>query len=190
MLRKLIASFGVTVVGGALAVAVSATPAYADASNYWDSIDNVQVLYIKCGGQKYGSGWQTYGQGGYSGHTCGSGIDYHITPTGGATDQFTLPIVYPSQSWTTVQAYIPSWYANANMDFTVNVYQSCGTTRHWNWDFNLNEVNVSGWKSIGSFQSTSPHCYQVEVSAWSGVASGGYYLGLDALRVLDGFVYM
>jgi hypothetical protein len=178
--------------------------AHADQYGYYDG--GYYFEGIICGGQKIGSGWWTVDHGGYDAHTCAPLIDVHTTPTGNPPGQNAARSVYffynlfpdhipPGQfSYWQIEAWIPWDYANAVMDFSIRVSSSqyCadgGVT--FDIDTVVHEADVSGWYAITSLLSIFSTCdqgrdlarYDITVTAWSGMVSYGYYLGLDAIRV-------
>ncbi|WP_225847717.1 hypothetical protein [Streptomyces sp. HPF1205] len=137
------------------------------------SVTPAALSAIVCGGSKYGSGWATYGTGGYVGQGCGAGIDYHATPTGGATSTYNLGTTDGGTHY--FDAWIPTVYATANMDFSLYV---CGSEV---LDATVNEANFSGWLRLYGVSGYAG-C-SITITAWSGMASSGAYVGLDAIRV-------
>ena len=130
-----------------------------------------QVAII-CGGTKTNSGWQTYPYGGYVGGNCGAGIDYVATPTDGADDyHFT-----PGPGTYQVQAWIPNVYATAKVGFAIyaedqfNIYKI------------IDEMNFGAeWVTIGTITTGKQW---VNVHAYLYDRSPGYYMGLDAVRLV------
>jgi hypothetical protein len=133
---------------------------------------------ILCRGAKYnlGATFKTYSAGGYGGNNCGAGIDYVSTPTGGSTAGYFFGHAWQTAGNPTyyVQAWIPTYYASAVMNFDIyqGNYRMTSTV--------INQLHVSGWVNIG----TTTGGYDVTVWAWSGMATPGWYMGLDAIRIL------
>jgi hypothetical protein len=179
-----------TIAGLLGAICVAAPPVTAQAASGSPSRTTVQVASgpsrggraslapaalsaIVCGGSKSGSGWATYSTGGYVGQGCGAGIDYHATPTGGATSTYNLGTADGGTHY--FDAWIPTAYATANMDFSLYV---CGSEV---LDATVDESAFSGWLTLYGISGYAG-C-PVTITAWSGMVSSGRYVGLDAIRV-------
>jgi hypothetical protein len=142
---------------------------------------------IVCGGSKYGSGWFTLSYGGYVGQGCGAGTDHVVTPTKsysiydfGTSDAASLGY----QAWIPVDAD-----ADATMDFSL---YACGIEIA---DTTVNEAPISGWVDLFDpndknditalwYWSIASGC-DVQIKAWTGQATSGLYMGLDAIRTVS-----
>lgn len=142
---------------------------------------------IICGGAKHGSGWFALSYGGYVGQGCGAGTDHVVTPTSsyaiydfGISDGTALAY----QAWIPVNAD-----ADAVMDFTL---YACGSAIA---DTTVNQALVGGWTDLFDptdkndinslwYWSIQPGC-DVQVKAWTGQATSGLYMGLDAIRTVS-----
>ena len=142
-------------------VVAASSPAYASG-----------LSSIVCGGAKQGGGWGTYPVGGYSGEGCGVGIDEHNTPTYGAYSQYSFG--YTDGGTHQFDAWIPTnpWN-NAKMDYSIWV---CGTDLA---DIYVNQNDNGGWVTLYTLRGYAG-C-GVVINAWSGMNSGGFDMGLDAI---------
>jgi hypothetical protein len=140
-----------------------------------------------CGGVKAGSGWHTYPYGGYDGtaegYPCRSQIDYIDTPTGGATSTYYFNPIggVEGTPFYEIYAWVPSdpIYANARLDFS---FYFCDIYRGRYTMDQRTTPNRGNWERIWA-SSCGRNC-PLRIVAWSGMASAGYPVGLDAIRVV------
>jgi hypothetical protein len=142
---------------------------------------------IVCGGTKYGSGWFTLSYGGYVGQGCGAGTDHVETPTNSYSiydfgTSNAAPLAY--QAWIPVNAA-----ADALMDFTL---YACGIEVS---DTTVDEAPNGQWVDLFdplnkkditevSYWEIASGC-DVQIKAWTGQATSGLYMGLDAIRTVS-----
>jgi hypothetical protein len=136
-------------------------------------VANASVPQIVCGGEKHGAGWYTSTGGGYTSEGCGAGIDLINTPTS-SYSRYYFGFAAAGQTYN-FDAWIPA-VATAKINFHLFACgQEAAVSAYVNENDNL------WWVTLFSLSGTTWQGCEVYIDAYSGMVSGGYVLGLDAV---------